>query len=176
MATIEIRIRNLAQLFDSFDPAPCTERGLDRTISNYIVDSAGDHPLNELLRLLIHAPEDLRPHMAAATLAIHRHFGHAHARTERRNRHRMHTGRVALLLGMAVMVGSLAVRTMLGAWISTPIGQVIGEGLLILSWIVLWRPAELLLFERWENHQQHRLLARLARVPVEFAVLADDRP
>ncbi len=175
MATIEIRIDALVQLFDYLDPAPFFGRGLDQDVVDYIVSCAGDHPLHEPLRLFIHAPEAVRPHMDAATLAIHRHFALANARTERRNRHRSHMGRVALFLGMAVMTGSLAVRTMLGDWINTPIGQVIGEGLLILSWVVLWRPAELLLFERWENRQQHRQLARLARLPVEFVLLTDQR-
>lgn len=175
MATIEIRIDTLAQLFDSLDPAPLLGRVLDQKVVDYIADCAGDHPLSEPLRLVVHAPEVVRPDMAAVTLAIHRHFGIANARTERKNRQRARTGRIALFLGMAVMTGSLAVRTMLGAWIGTPIGQVIAEGLLILSWVVLWRPAEMLLFERWENHQQHRQLARLACLPVEFAALNDQR-
>ena len=50
----------------------------------------------------------------------------------------------------------------------------IGEGLLILGWVAMWRPLEILLFERLENHQQSALLHRLAQVPVdcEFDVTA----
>jgi hypothetical protein len=32
----------------------------------------------------------------------------------------------------------------------------------------MWRPLEILLFERLENHQQRALLRRLARIPVDF--------
>lgn len=94
MATIEVRIRTLAQLFDS-------------------------------LELMIHAPED--------------------------------------------------VRMLLGEWITTPVGQVVGEGLLILSWVVLWRPAELLLFERWESRHERQVLERLSNIPVVFSVSAVDQ-
>lgn len=44
----------------------------------------------------------------------------------------------------------------------------IGEGLLILGWVAMWRPLEILLFERLENHQKSALLRRLARIPVDF--------
>ena len=43
MATIEIRIRSLAQLFDSLDPAPFQERALDRNAESYILACAGRH-------------------------------------------------------------------------------------------------------------------------------------
>ena len=74
------------------------------------------------------------------------------------------------MIGAAVMIASLAVRALLGDWVTTPVGQVVGEGLLILSWVVLWRPAELLLFERWESRHERQVLGRLSHIPVAFAV------
>lgn len=174
MATIEIRIRTLAQLFDSLDPSPFHERALDTNADKYIIECAGEFPPNSALRLLIHAPEEVRAHLQVATQAIHSHYSFAHAQATRRHRRRMRAGRVALLIGSVVMILCLVARALLGDWINTPVGQVIGEGLLILSWVVLWRPAELLLFEGWENRQDRRVLDRLSRVLVEFAVLAVD--
>lgn len=34
----------------------------------------------------------------------------------------------------------------------------------------MWRPVEILLFERLENHQNSLLLQRLADIPVDFEV------
>lgn len=170
MATIEVRIRTLAQLFDSLDPSPFHERGLDRAADKYIIECAGEFPPDAALELMIHAPEAVRPHIADATQAIHAHYSLARSQADRRNRRRMRAGRIALMIGAGVMIASLAMRALLGDWITTPVGQVVGEGLLILSWVVLWRPAELLLFERWENRHERQVLARLSNVPVEFAV------
>lgn len=176
MATIEIRIRMLAQLFDSLDPSPFRERGLNRDADSYIVDCAGEHAPREPLRLLIHVPVSVRPLLIDAAPAIHNHYRFTHAQAQRRHRRRMRTGKVALLFGSLVMILTVALRAMLGEWLATPVGQVIGEGLLILGWVVLWRPAELLLFERWENRQERKLLGRLAHIPVEFVVFPDDQP
>lgn len=170
MATIEVRIRTLAQLFDSLDPSPFHERGLDRYADSYIIECAGEFPPDAALELMIHAPEDLRPHISDAAQAIHAHYALARTQADRRHRRRMRAGSIALLIGAAVMIASLATRTLLGDWITTPIGQVVGEGLLILSWVVLWRPAELLLFERWESRHERQVLGRLSHIPVSFAV------
>ena len=49
--------------------------------------------------------------------------------------------------------------------------DVLGEGLLIVGWVGLWRPAEMLLFERLENSADRSVLRRLAQIPVRFSVL-----
>lgn len=176
IATIDVRIRTLAQLFHSLDPSPFHERRLDREAGKYILESASEFLPDEPLRILIHAPENVRTRMDEATQAIHGHYRAEHAQAERRHRRRMHLGRVALLIGSGVMLVSLTLRALLGEWITTPVGQGVGEGLLILGWVVLWRPAELLLFERFENRQERRLLDRLAQIPVDFEVLPGDQP
>jgi hypothetical protein len=73
-----------------------------------------------------------------------------------------------------VMGISLTLRALLGAWAMAPFGTVVAEGLLILGWVVLWRPAEILLFERWESRQQRLLLKRLAQVRTEFSIVPGD--
>ena len=49
----------------------------------------------------------------------------------------------------------------------------LGEGLLILGWVALWRPVEVLLYEHWEAADERRALERLAAARVEFVVVAD---
>lgn len=174
MATIELRLRTLAQLFDSLDPSPFHERGLDRNADAYIVDWAGDYPAKEPLRLLLHLSGDVQVHAGDIARAIHAHYRFELEQAQRRHRRRMRGGHVALGIGLLVMLACLALRELLGSWAGTPIGQGISEGLLILGWVVLWRPAEILLFERREHREQLRLLERLASIPVDVAMLADD--
>ncbi|OYX26350.1 MAG: hypothetical protein B7Z03_14855 [Hydrogenophilales bacterium 32-62-9] len=80
----------------------------------------------------------------------------------------MRTGRKLLLVGVAVLVTALLLRALLGSPGDSPIFTAMGEGLLILGWIAMWRPVEILLFERVENHQDSTLLQRLAQIPVTF--------
>ena len=176
MALIEIYIRTRAQLFDSLDPSPFHERSLDRNADSYILECAGEHPSQEQLHLIIHAPENLGPYLADMTQAIHIHYRFAHAQAYRRHRRKMHAARVTLLVGSVIFIVSLALFVLLGDWIDTPLGLGIGEGLLVLGWVALWRPIDLLLFERFESRMERQLLDRLARIPVEFRVMKDDRP
>ena len=55
---IEIRIRELAQLFDSLDPSPFNERDLDSHAEDYIVSWARELPAEIPLRIVVYLPAD----------------------------------------------------------------------------------------------------------------------
>ena len=57
-ATIEIRLSQPQQLFNSLDPSPFHERDLDQDAEAYIVDSADEYPLKSPLMLVIYLPAD----------------------------------------------------------------------------------------------------------------------
>jgi hypothetical protein len=161
MATIAIRIRSLARLFDALDPAPLQESALERNAEGYILGCAGKHRPTEPLRLLVHLPESLGAHAADASDAIHEHFRRAHAQGERNFRRRQRIGGFTLALALGVLAGSFWLRSLLSNVEGSPLVQGIGEGLLILGWVVMWRPVEILLWEHWESHLNHAMLERL---------------
>jgi uncharacterized membrane protein YgdD (TMEM256/DUF423 family) len=168
MATIAIRIHSLAQLFDSLDPAPFREKALDTKAEEYLLSCARELHHREGIEVLIHAPGALRASSADVEAALHAHFGLALEAADRRDRQRMRVGRATLVLGLAVLAVCLGLRQLLGidglAWRAA-----LGEGLLILGWVALWRPVEILLFERWESRHERQSLSKLARAPVRFA-------
>ena len=172
MALIEIHIRTLAQLHDSLDPAPFHEKALDPRAEEYILDCASDYPANCELRLLVHAPESLRLHAGEVASAVHTHFNLALQQAKRRYRLRMRIGGYSLAVGTLVLVVCLALRSLLGVQ-DGHLHAAVAEGLLILGWVALWRPAEVLLYERWEIRHKHQTLARLAAIAVEFAFFAN---
>jgi hypothetical protein len=57
---IELRLRELNQLFDSFDPAPFHEKDLDRDAEEYIVSWAREFAPAMPLVFRLHLPEDQR--------------------------------------------------------------------------------------------------------------------
>lgn len=173
MATIEIRIGSLAQLFDTLDPAPLRERALDRKVERYILARAGTHRPTVPLRLLVHLPESLRACACDATDAIHEHFRRAHAQGERDFRGRLRIGGVTLAIALGVLAGTFGLRSLLSNVEGRTLVQGLGEGLLILGWVAMWRPVEILLFEHWESHLDHALLERLAGIPIEFVFYSD---
>ena len=169
-ATITIRIQRIEQLLDAAGPSPfrSNETAVRSDAESYIMDAAADAGHHEPLRLLIHAPVSIKPHSQAILGAIHAHFERARVQCQRRYQRRMHIGRGLLVMGISVLGSALLLRALLGDPGDRATVVAASEGLLILGWVALWRPLEILLFERLENHQQNALLKRLARIPVDF--------
>lgn len=170
MATIDIRIRRIDQLLEPLGPSPFSENGeaLRRDAEDHLVDFAGEYGRTEPLQLTVHAPMSIKPHAAEITRAIHAHFTLAHTRCRRRYLRRMRIGRALLIAGIAVLGIALLLRALLGDPGDRAVIEAIREGLLILGWVALWRPLDILLFERLDEHQSSALLQRLAQIPVGF--------
>lgn len=167
MATIDIRIQRVAQLFNPLYPSPVHEWALNRDIEARLVDWAGELSPKEPLRLIVHAPESLIKHAASMRQAIHAHFQLAHTRSQRRHRRRMRVGVGAMVGACAVLGISLILRALLDTPDGGFVHATLGEGLLIIGWVAMWRPVEILLYERVQNRQENRLLDRLTRIAVD---------
>lgn len=169
MTVIDIRIQRITQLYDSLDPSPLHEKTLSHAVKNYIVDCAGEYGLDEPLRLVLHVPAPIREYEAEITRAIHAHFQAQHAQCRRRYRRRVRQGMRLLFMGLAVLATTLLARALLVNPGNSKVLIAISEGLLIIGWVAMWRPIEVLLFERAENHQNMALFERLSQIGVEFA-------
>ena len=62
---------------------------------------------------------------------------------------------------------SLVTRRLIEGWQSAA-SEVMIEGLLVLGWVALWRPIEVLLFDRHEARQQRQVLAALAAIAIDW--------
>ncbi len=164
---IELRIRSMNQLFESFDPSPFREKALDPAAHRYILSCAQESSPNPSLRLVIHLAQSLRDESGVIIEGIHNHF-RLEAQTARRELHRqMRIGRFSLLWGLVILAACSAGRGLL-AMQPEPIVRFFSEGLLILGWVSLWRPIEILLFEHWKARDECRWLERLSKIRVEF--------
>ena len=76
-------------------------------------------------------------------------------------------------LPLGVLAGSLGLRSLLSNVEGRALVEGLEEGLLILGWVAMWRPVEILLFEHWESHLDHAMLQRLGSIPIEFGFQPD---
>jgi hypothetical protein len=56
---IELKLNNLRQLFNSFDPSPLLKKDLDDNVETYIVQSAREFSLKTPLKLVFYLPDEL---------------------------------------------------------------------------------------------------------------------
>lgn len=168
MHAIDLRLSHPDQLFDSLDPSPFHDKALDRDAEAYLIECAGELPPRVPFTLRLHGPAEVAGALEAITIGIHRHFALAHTQAQRRHRRRARVARAAILFGLFGLGAALLLRALVADWGGT-LGDVLAEGLLILAWVALWRPAEMLIFDSWEQREELRLLRELGRVPVQLA-------
>ncbi len=167
MHWIDIRLHHPGQLFESLDPSPFRDKALDRNAEAYLIECVGELPSRAAFTLRLHGPAALAGDLEQIGAGLHRHFALAHAQALRRHRRRARIARVAMLFGVAVLGGALLLRALVSEWGGTG-GEILAEGLLILAWVALWRPAEMLIFDSWEQRSEHQVLSALSRAPLSL--------
>jgi hypothetical protein len=167
-ALIEIHVADVKQLFHSLDPTPFRERDLDPKAEEFIAGWARELHTNVPLGLRVHVDRDIEAHDATLLQgAVRDYFAERADSTRKRLRLLFRTGRLSLVIGLAVVAGSILigdlVETMLreGQW-----GSVIRESLLIGGWVAMWRPLEIFLYEWWGVRDEARLFDRLSAMTV----------
>lgn len=161
-AEIELKIQRTAQLFDGRDPAPFRERDLDEDAVDYLFGAAEEIGARVPLRVVVWIAEPgPEPASDMIRAAIAAHFGWAEERLTRDLRQHFRRAQLALLLGLGVLSLFLSLSQLTLRLADGPLRQVLREGLVIIGWVAMWRPLELLLYDWWPLSHQRRQLRRL---------------
>ena len=166
---IELRLRNVDQLFDSFDPAPFHEKDLDRDAEDFIVSWAREYPPDTPLVFRLHLPEDqqrLEPERMVRT-AIRNYFTYRGELARLEVRRTLQQGRASLFVGSVFLACCMSARALLRHQFEAEWVGFFGEGLLIVGWVAMWRPIELLLYDWWPLLRRRRTFENLSRMRVE---------
>jgi hypothetical protein len=178
-ARIEIRVERTNQLFDSLDPYPLPKRDLDTGIEDYIVGWARELPPDDHWEIVVHLPE------AEATEMVRRQLKEAFSGFFRGRGERIRLdlkelfriGRISLAIGIAVLAAALLTEFLLYDRIGEGFfGPFLREGVVILAWVVNWRPMEIFLYDWWPLHRRARLYDRLAEAKMAVRAQAAAEP
>jgi hypothetical protein len=170
---IEVRIRELAQLFNSLDPSPFHERDLDDDAEVYIVGWARELPADAPLSIVVHLPEDeaRKAEERGLKAALANYFAERASMQQRDLNELFRIGRLYLSIGAPVLViclvASQLARARLG---SGPIASAIAESLILVGWVANWKPIETFLYDWWPLKRRRDLYRRLAKAAVEIKV------
>ena len=163
-ASVSIHVRDLSQMFSSLDPSPFWDRDLDANAAAFIEDEFSDKPSATTWHLHVHAQAGSA---LAADLqrAVENYYSRMATAARRELVEHRRMGHIALLVGLAAFVLSMTARELLLRTFGA-LPQALGEGLIILGWIALWRPTEMLAYEWVPLVRKRRLYERLAGVRV----------
>lgn len=168
---IELRLRAVAQVFNSLDPSPFHDRDLDDTAEEYILDWARELPPRAPIRIIVHLPADEAAKARTQDLgAACRNYFCARADILARDRTELfRTGRQYLAIGIPLLVvcllASQFARAKLG---SGPLAAIVSESLVIVGWVANWKPIETFLYDWWPLKRRRDLYLRLADAEIEI--------
>lgn len=170
-ALIELRLSSVAQLFNTPEPVPFREGELSGDAERYIAEWAEELPARQPIAIRVHMPpaEAASPAAQGVPEAIRQHF-HRRAQAESRMiRENFRAGRSALVIGLAILAFCLFVAVTLVPDAERGVGRVVQESMVILGWVAMWRPCEILLYDWLPMAQRRRLHRRLAAAGVSVA-------
>ncbi len=174
-AAIQIRLADPRELFDTLDPAPFRGRRLDPQAEAYLLDRAAGLPSTGAVSLRLHLPDAAAGEGLPALLAGV--FAARAAAEGARLREHFWQARTALVVGLAGLAACLALaaaaEAMLG--VRSPLG-LMAEGLTILGWVLLWKPAEMFLYDWMPIRRRRRLFRRLAAARIAVITPGADAP
>ncbi|MBI1176367.1 hypothetical protein GC207_02890 [bacterium] len=167
---IEIRIRELKQLFNSMDPSPFLEKDLDADAEQFIVESAEEYPLNEPVDLVVHLanPADESDPQHLVLTAVHHYFNERAVQARLAFRRLMRQGQWSLLIGAVFLAVCFTAAEVLDTiqpanrWL-----LLLREGLIIAGWVAMWRPMEIYLYDWWPLRRKLKLMRKLAHMPIK---------
>jgi hypothetical protein len=167
---VEVRVDDIAQLFDTLDPYPFPERDLNRDAEDYIVGWARELASHRPITIAVHYPNTAPQRSAFRALeqAMAKFFA-ARSRSIQRDLNELfRVGRYSLAVGAATLIGCLLLAQLTTRLsLDPPLGRLIEESFLILGWVANWRPLEIFLYDWWPLARSRNLYWRIAEAKIE---------
>jgi len=163
-ATVRVHVREEAQLYNALDPSPFWDRDLDRNAAEFIEGEFREHRLAGEWHLEVQAPAG---HVDVRTLqtAITTYYDRLVQSARRELKEHLRAARIGTFTGLALFAAIIAIRRLLLAAVND-LPLAIDEGLILVAWLMLWRPAETLLYDWIPLHRKRRLYERLRGIRV----------
>jgi hypothetical protein len=172
---IEVRVREVAQLFNSMDPSPFHERDLDADAEEFIVSWAMEHLRASGLKLVVHLAK--APAEGDPTAMIRQSVRHYFAYRARLNwlefKQLMRQGRTSLIVGFTFLAVCFATGQFVGRLGTGTWHELTREGLTIIGWVAMWRPLQIYLYDWWPLRRRGAMFRKLSVMDVEVRI--DDR-
>ncbi|MBD2353023.1 hypothetical protein H6G41_00040 [Tolypothrix sp. FACHB-123] len=166
---IEIRLSNVSQIFNSFDPSPFLEKDLDEDAEAYIFQSASEFSLKTPLKLVFYVPQQLQDaEIQILPEAIHNYFDYRKHNAGRELRQTLRQGRISLLIGLMFLGLCVTISKLITLFSDDTFANIVTEGLLIVGWVAMWRPLEIFLYDWWPIHRTQQVFDKLSSITIDI--------
>ncbi len=169
VSKIILELNNVDQLLIAPDSLFYGKRMLSRDAEELIIEETTMASSNDQIHLKIYLHNDEITGKDQISTAIHQHFTYRRKKTERQLKMVLQLGWQSLLISM-VFFGFLVLLTLviIKLFPEGEVSRTFREILIILGWVALWRPADLLLYEWRPFKREVNLFRKLEQCEVEI--------
>jgi hypothetical protein len=172
-AVVQLKLRDLNQLFNLMDPSPFIDKDLDADAEAFIEGWALEFPVSRPITLVVHVDQvpaaagtDPRRFVEAAV----RNFFLGKAAAARREiRQLMWTGQVSLMIGFSFLAVCLTLSKLIAReFPESTTAEWLREGLAVGCWVAMWKPIDIYLYGWWPVLRRLRIYRKMSRLRVEL--------
>ena len=166
---IELNLREVAQLFNTMDPAPFPEKDLDGDAEEFILSWVHEFPLNEPVSLVVHLAEFPATDNPQTVIeqGVHHYFKYRAEMNRLELRRLMSDGQKSLIIGLVFLSICLMISHTTVADNSGTFHSIARESLTIAGWVAMWRPMQIYLYDWWPVRRRGKLYQKLARMHID---------
>ena len=166
---LDLYLADTRQLFNSMDPAPFRQRDLDPSAAAYIVDWAEEAPAGQPLSMVLHlgSGSTTEADVTIVRESVREYFQRRALATRRQLQQLFRVGRYSLLIALVFLALVIVVGESIASLVSKErYASLIEDSLVIGSWVALWRPLEIFLYDWWPISAEAKLFDRLSQMDV----------
>ena len=168
--TIIIQLDHADQLVERCPPSPFRNRRLREEAEKYLVERVSALPRTTAARLRIIFPESERHEPNTVVETIHEHFSFLGVETEKKLKRIRRFGWRSLGVALIFLSVVMLVVQLIQRYLPEKnLVSVITAGLTIFAWVALWRPFELLLYERYPYKRDLRIFRKLEEAEIRVS-------
>src|SRR5688572_18447617 len=168
LSEIKLSLLSIDQILLRPKPSNYRRRMLNEDVEDFIIEEARACPRQNAILLTINLPANEIVSALGIRAAIASHFEHLRKKSEKDCLRTIHLGWRSLLVGFAFLILIFGL-TQIGDRIIPEggVAMMIRESLVILGWVAMWRPADLLLYEWYPFKRDATLFRKLANSEVQ---------
>ena len=166
---LALRVREVAQLFNSLDPTPFLNKDLDPEAESFIESWASGFAPGSRFHITIHLeqwPSDDDP-TGMLSRAIHNNFSYKAERTRTALKLLLQHGMMNLIIGLVFVTLCLFAANAIRQFGPNTSASIARESLTIIGWVAMWRPLQTFLYDWWPLRRQIRLYQRLGDAHIQ---------
>ncbi len=164
---IPLSLSSVGGLIDA-GGSPVIQPHIHPDAAKWILEEARENPGKSEYHLEIRVPANDLPRAAEVESVIHTFFRSEAQCASREFREILRKGLASLLRALAVVAGLVLLAEFLQTLGTGRFYELLGESLVIIGWVTLWGPLDLLLFERHRIRRRRNTAQKLSTAKVSL--------